>query len=220
MPGMAIGSAVIALGLSIAQFSPDQRNSARAFLVHRGLSRSQLFHGKLIIGIAIYTLAVWFPILICTLYLEWMGPFRLPTSARQTIPAWVVSVYAFSFYFGGGMVACSTTRWVGTRILPLAVSCLLTICGLSMTLSAPIGLVLLILGFAAFGVYAMYRASQGRGKAESWEREGPRRESSLSRGESRRGRRDRGNGASRRHIPRECRRIVRRSFAWRQQGCC
>lgn len=154
------GSVFIALGLSIAQFSPDQRNSARAFLLHRGLSRTQLFHGKLIIGIAMYALAVWLPLLICTLYLEWIGPFRLPTSARQTIPAWVISVCAFSFYFGGGMVACSNARWVGTRILPLAISCLVTICALSMTLSAPIGLVVLILGFAAFGVYAMYRASQ------------------------------------------------------------
>ncbi len=157
---LAIGSSFIALGLSIAQFAPDQRSAARAFLMHRGLSPEQLFQGKLIIGVAVYAMAIWLPLLVATLYLEWIGPLRLPTSARQTIPAWVISVYAFSFYFGGVMLACSNARWIGTRVLPLAIAALITISGMSTLLSNAVILEWLFLALGAFGLFAMLRASQ------------------------------------------------------------
>ncbi len=157
---LAIGSSFIALGLSIAQFAPDQRSAARAFLMHRGLSPKQLFQGKLIIGVAVYAMAIWLPLLVATLYLEWIGPLRLPTSARQTIPAWVMSVYAFSFYFGGVMLACSNARWIGTRVLPLALAAMVTMSGMSTMLSNLVILNCLILALGSFGLFAMHRASQ------------------------------------------------------------
>ena len=156
---MAVCASIIALGLSIAQFGPDQRIAARAFLLHRGLSTKQLYQGKLIIGCAVYALAVWLPLLIATLYLEWIGPLRLPTSARQTIPAWVASVYAFSFYFGGSMVACSNARWLGTRILPLAMSALVTLSSM-VIIGVPPLWALVILAVGGFGIFAMFRSSQ------------------------------------------------------------
>ena len=156
----AIGCSFVALGLSIAQFMPDQRSAARAFLMHRGLTPKQLFQGKLAVGMAIYLLAVGIPLLVSGVYLEWVGPLRLPTSARQTIPAWVASVYAFSFYFGGCMVACGNARWIGTRVLPLVVSCLVTIASFTISAPAPLATFAIALSLGALGLVILFLASQ------------------------------------------------------------
>lgn len=60
----AIGGSLVAFGLGLAQFMLDQRSSARAFLVHRSLTPSQLFRGKLLVGLGIYALGVGGPLML------------------------------------------------------------------------------------------------------------------------------------------------------------
>lgn len=119
----AIGGSVVAFGLGLAQFMLDQRSSARAFLVHRSLTPSQLFRGKLLVGLGIYALGVGGPLMLLTLYLSWISD-RFPCTPFQTIPAWVISIFCTAFYFAACLVSCSNARWFGTRCFPIVGSIL------------------------------------------------------------------------------------------------
>ena len=124
---VAIGAIVTSIALAIAQFALDQRDSARGFLLHRRLSGKQIFHAKIVVGAALYVLAVGVPLILAAIYLKWIGPERLPTSWLQTVPAFTLSFYCFSFYFGTSIVLCRPARWIGTRLLPIAASALIAI---------------------------------------------------------------------------------------------
>ncbi len=119
------------------------------------------------VGVAVYALAIGVPLLFCAVYLHSIGPLRLPTSARQTIPAWVTAIYSFAFYFGGCMIACSSARWIGTRVLPLGTAFLVSLASLAIHLPAIIWLtwvwISLLCTFLALGVLGLLilaRASQ------------------------------------------------------------
>ena len=58
------------------------------------------------------------------------------------------------------MVACGNARWLGTRILPLAMSALVTFCGNSMVGPLTFLFFGLFLSFGLLGLLAMYRSSQ------------------------------------------------------------
>jgi hypothetical protein len=156
----AVGSAFIAIGLSIAQFAPDQRTSARAFLLQRGLCPTQIFQGKLLVGVAMYSAAIGLPLLIGAAYLETTGPLRLPTSARQTIPAWFGAIYSFAFYFGGCLIVCSTARWIGTRVLPVASAFLVALASLAVLRPSPLWFTSMVVALGALGMLVLFRASR------------------------------------------------------------
>ncbi|MEQ1829454.1 MAG: hypothetical protein ABL921_26050 [Pirellula sp.] len=117
--GSCIGAAAVAAGLALAQFAFDQRDSARGFLLHRGVTPQQVYFAKISVGMLVYAISVIMPLLIAAFYLEWIGPERLPTAWWQTVPALVSAFYVFAFYFGTVMVICRPARWIGSRLLPM-----------------------------------------------------------------------------------------------------
>ncbi|MFM7518087.1 MAG: hypothetical protein ACKO3V_14190 [Pirellula sp.] len=154
----AIGGSLVAFGLGLAQFMLDQRSSARAFLVHRSLTPSQLFRGKLLVGLGIYALGVGGPLMLLTLYLSWISD-RFPCTPFQTIPAWVISIFCTAFYFAACLVSCSNARWFGTRCFPI-VGSILIVSGACVILAPELlWIVALILCLPAFGLIAMIRAA-------------------------------------------------------------
>ena len=154
----AIGGSLVAFGLGLAQFMLDQRSSARAFLVHRSLTPSQLFRGKLLVGLGIYALGVGGPLMLLTLYLSWISD-RFPCTPFQTIPAWVISIFCTAFYFAACLVSCSNARWFGTRCFPI-VGSILIVSGACVILAPELlWVVALILCLPAFGLIAMIRAA-------------------------------------------------------------
>jgi hypothetical protein len=154
----AIGGSLVAFGLGLAQFMLDQRSSARAFLVHRSLTPSQLFRGKLLVGLGIYALGVGGPLMLLTLYLSWISD-RFPCTPFQTIPAWVISVFCTAFYFAACLVSCSNARWFGTRCFPIVGSILIVSGACAILAPELLWIIALILCLSAFGLIAMIRAA-------------------------------------------------------------
>ena len=124
---VGIGAIVTSIAFAIAQFALDQRDSARGYLLHRRLSGKQIFQAKFVVGAGLYAAAVFVPLIVAAIYLEWIGPERLPTSWLQTVPAFAVGFYCFSFYFGTSMVLCRPARWFGTRLVPIAAPALIAV---------------------------------------------------------------------------------------------
>lgn len=115
---IAIGSSVIALSLGLLHSLPDQRASARAYLLHRGVSASQVFWSKTIMGALGFSVCVFLPLLVEAIWLELRGPEQAPTRWIQAIPPAIVALAAWSFFPASVMVACRPVRWLGSRLLP------------------------------------------------------------------------------------------------------
>lgn len=106
--------------LSLVTFLPDEREAARAFLIHRAISPDQIFRIRILVGLIVYGLGMLIPFGALAIYLASIGPVRLPVSPWQVVPAFLVIVTGTSFYFAGIAIACRPSNWFGTRLLPLA----------------------------------------------------------------------------------------------------
>ena len=108
------------LFLSLVTFLPDEREAARAFLVQRGLAPEQIFRTRVLVGLAVYGLGMFIPLIVLALYLAAIGMERSPVSPWQVVPAFSTVVAGSIFYFAGIVISCRSASWFGTRLLPLA----------------------------------------------------------------------------------------------------
>lgn len=110
------------LFLSLVTFLPDEREAARAFLIQRGVSPDQIFRTRILVGLAVYSLGMFIPLVVLAAYLAAIGPDRYPVSAWQVLPSLSVVLTGSIFYFAGVVISCRSASWFGTRLLPLAVA--------------------------------------------------------------------------------------------------
>ncbi len=117
--GVIIASGLFAVALGLLQSLFDLRPDARAFLLHRPIAARDIFWGKLAAGFVAHTLAWAIPLLLAAIYLESIGPERLPvTWSNVILPAMCCGV-SFLFHPAGMWMACREARWLGTKCLPL-----------------------------------------------------------------------------------------------------
>ena len=117
--GVIIASGLFAVALGLLQSLFDLRPDARAFLLHRPIAARDIFRGKLAAGFVAHTLAWAIPLLLAAIYLESIGPERLPvTWSNVILPAMCCGV-SFLFHPAGMWMACREARWLGTKCLPL-----------------------------------------------------------------------------------------------------
>jgi hypothetical protein len=108
--------------LGLVTFLPDERQAARAFLIHRAIAPNQIFRTRVLVGLLVYALGIFIPLALLAVYLSAIGPERLPVSPWQVVPALLTVVSGSIFYFAGIVIACRPANWFGTRLLPLAVA--------------------------------------------------------------------------------------------------
>lgn len=106
--------------LSLVTFLPDEREAARAFLIHRAITPNQIFKTRITVGLLTYSLGMLIPLALLAAYLAAIGPERLPVSPWQVVPAIALVAAGSIFYFAGILIACRPANWFGTRLLPLA----------------------------------------------------------------------------------------------------
>ena len=154
-----ISSAVFGFFLSLITFLPDDREAARAFLVHRGVPINSIYWTRILVGLLIYFSVMFAPLGFASLYLASIGPDYAPVSAIQVIPACFAVVYCTAFYFAGIIVACRPSHWLGTRILPIAAAIATALASTGLLISelmyTPIPLFL-----GAIGLFVLYVASR------------------------------------------------------------
>jgi hypothetical protein len=112
-------SAVFACLLSVATFWKDASDSGRAFLIHRGLSPSRIFHVRVATCLVVYLISMLLPLMGAAVYVASIGPDRAPVRPIQVLPSVPVVFYGMAFYFAGVIVSCRPSRWFGSKLLPL-----------------------------------------------------------------------------------------------------
>lgn len=129
---VVIGSSLFALALGLLQSFFDLRTDTRAFLLHRPITARNIFWGKLLAGFVAHVLTWAIPLLLAAVYLESLGPERLPVTWSDVILPAVCCLVSFVFHPAAIWMACRDARWVGTKCLPMVLSLMVCVAGGSM----------------------------------------------------------------------------------------
>jgi hypothetical protein len=98
-----------------------------ALLVHRPVSRSRLFAAKIIAAVGLYLLATLTPFGVLTLWTSIAGNVAGPFYWRMTLPGLMAIFCGLAFLLAAMVTVRREARWLGSRILPLAVPALLLV---------------------------------------------------------------------------------------------
>ena len=110
------GNAAAGLILALLQFAPEQRRDQWAALLHRPVSRSVVFSGKIVAGIVLYLLATGVPFLASVWCVATPGHFAVPFVAGMARPGMADMAAGLIYYFVGILLALDRGRWFALRI--------------------------------------------------------------------------------------------------------
>lgn len=116
---IGLGCGLVALALGLLQSLLDQRTETSGYLIHRPISLGSIFWAKLLAGFTAYLICVVPTLVAMMIYLEWVGPERLPTSWVQVVPLFMMSLVIFVIHPAAMWATAREARWVGTRWFPL-----------------------------------------------------------------------------------------------------
>jgi hypothetical protein len=117
---VALVAATFAAALGFLQVVFESRGDRRALLLHRPVSRTRLFLGKAVAGLALYLLALGVPTAVAVGLAATPGHVAQPFSWPMALP-WLGDVLAgVVYYFAGMLTAQREARWYGSRCLGLA----------------------------------------------------------------------------------------------------
>ncbi len=106
--------------LGFLQVFAEAQGDKRSLLLHRPLSRTQLFLAKASVGVGLYLLALGIPFAIEVVVAATPGHIAEPFGWSMTLP-WLADVLTgLVYYFGGMLAAQRETRWYASRCLGLA----------------------------------------------------------------------------------------------------
>ncbi len=148
------------LFLSLVTFLPDEREAARAFLVQRGLAPEQIFRTRVLVGLSVYGLGMFIPLVVLALYLAAIGMERSPVSPWQVVPAFSTVVAGSIFYFAGIVISCRSASWFGTRLLPLAAAVGGSFLSISILAGAPLWVTLPFYALSCLSALSMAFAAR------------------------------------------------------------
>ncbi|GAT33748.1 ABC-type transport system [Terrimicrobium sacchariphilum] len=120
----AFGFPVIALALGFLQILTELRRDQWAFLLHRPVTRLQVFWGKALPGTALYLVAGGLPLAASAYWLSLPGSIAAPFDIRQILPGSVNLLAGLSYYYAALLISILPGRWYGRKVLPLAAALL------------------------------------------------------------------------------------------------
>jgi hypothetical protein len=106
--------------LGFLQIFLESSGDKRALLLHRPLSRSQIFLGKALAGVGLYLLALGFPCACAVGLAATPGHVDEPFGWPMLLPLLADVLAGLVYYFAGMLTAQREARWYGSRCLGLA----------------------------------------------------------------------------------------------------
>jgi len=120
----AFGFPVIALALGFLQILTELRRDQWAFLLHRPVTRLQVFWGKALPGTALYLLAGGLPLAASAFWLSLPGSIAAPFDIRQILPGLVNLLAGLAYYYAAMLISILPGKWYGRKVLPIAAALL------------------------------------------------------------------------------------------------
>lgn len=87
-----------AIALGILQTLRDKRPASRALLLHRGITADAVFAGKMLAGLALYSIAVFLPLLGMAILIAFNGIEHKAASPMSLVPTALLALFAFGFW--------------------------------------------------------------------------------------------------------------------------
>jgi ABC-type transport system involved in multi-copper enzyme maturation permease subunit len=113
----AICCAIFSAVLGWLQIHNERHRDLRAFLIHRPISRSEIFFAKVIAGLCLYAAGAALP-LLGYMVIAWMpGHFPVPFAWPMVLPLTAHFLCGLLFYFGGMLTGIRQARWFASRAL-------------------------------------------------------------------------------------------------------
>jgi ABC-type transport system involved in multi-copper enzyme maturation permease subunit len=121
----ALFCAIFGTLLGWVQIHNERHRDLWAFLIHRPISRSEIFFGKVIAGLCLYTAGAALP-LLGYIIIAWMpGHFPVPFTWQMVLPLMARFLCGTVFYFGGLLTGIRQARWYASRGLGLGAGIIL-----------------------------------------------------------------------------------------------
>jgi hypothetical protein len=129
MPPLMDEGALFIVGLTAAAFGSalgflqvffESSGDKRSLLLHRPLSSSQIFLGKVIAGVGLYLLALGIPFSCAVGLAATPGHIPQPLEWPMVLPWLADCLIGLVFYFAGMLTAQREARWYASRCLGLA----------------------------------------------------------------------------------------------------
>jgi ABC-type transport system involved in multi-copper enzyme maturation permease subunit len=155
--------------LGWVQIHNERHRDLWAYLVHRPISRTQIFFGKVMAGLCLYVVGAGLPLLGFVIMVAMPGHFPVPFGWKMLLPLAAIFLSGLVYYLGGLLTGVRQARWYASRGLGLGVGIIMSI----LITRAPafrqvlIFLVpaLFILGLAAWGSFVGNGYYEGQPKS-------------------------------------------------------
>jgi hypothetical protein len=154
------------------QIHNERRPDLWAFLIHRPVTRTTIFLGKVIAGLGLYAVVAGLPLLGFIVWARLPGRVAAPFEPAMLLPVTAYFLAGTVSYFAGMLTGLRQARWYGSRALGLGVALIVVLImaerpefwqGLLIIF---IGAAMLITGtWGAFQSQGYYRGQPAGGKA-------------------------------------------------------
>ena len=127
-----LAAGLLAMGLGFKQSLGEFFGDAQLFLLHRPISRQQIYATKLAVGLAIYLVLSGLSVLLYALWAASPGTHASPFAWSMTLTTWTIWLAISAVYLGAFLSGIRPAAWFGTRLTPLAAACGIAVIGASL----------------------------------------------------------------------------------------
>jgi len=125
VPFLIFFGGALAVALGLKQSAGENNGQIYYYLLHRPITRKSIFLTKIILGLSLLLLFTIGPVLIYALWAAAPGNHATPFFWGMTLSAWLICGTLPSIYLGAVLSGLRPARWFGTRLFPLAGTCVL-----------------------------------------------------------------------------------------------
>ena len=117
--GASVFCAIFGTALGWFQTRSEAHRDLWAFLIHRPMSRTGIFRGKVAAGLFLYLLGAGIPPALMVCVVAMPGVTGAPFEPAMALPAIAIFFTGIAYYFAGMLTALRQARWFGSRIFGL-----------------------------------------------------------------------------------------------------
>jgi hypothetical protein len=160
---IAFGTPCVGFIIGVLQTVLEVRRDQWAFLMHRGLSPTQIFLTKVLAGVSAYSVVTLVPMVLAVVWCRWGGIERQPLTWFHLLPLIASWLASLAYYLAAILAVVWKGPWYFSRVLPLVSPILMSfgVVGyasevtefIPIRIFVAIALAIVVLAVAAWGVF-------------------------------------------------------------------